>query len=79
MLLDRTIDTAEILFKRRQQDVTRVQISQANASVEQRRATLIRARARVRDLSDRLKQLMNDPSIPVSSATLILRGSRARS
>jgi outer membrane protein TolC len=49
-----------------------VQISQANASVENRRAALIRARARVRDLSDELKRRMNDPGIPVTGALLIL-------
>ncbi|HVT90348.1 MAG TPA: TolC family protein [Tepidisphaeraceae bacterium] len=71
-LLQRTIDTADVLYKRRGQDVTRVQLSQANASIESRRATLIRAKAHVRDLSDQLKQLMNDPDLPVSSGTLIL-------
>jgi outer membrane protein TolC len=73
-LLQDTIDTAEILFRRRGQDVTRVQISQANSSVENRRALLIRARARIRDLSDQLKRMMNDPDMPVTSATLILPG-----
>jgi outer membrane protein TolC len=71
-LLQRTVDTADILWKRRNQDVTRVQLSQANASIEARRATLIRARAKVRDLSDQLKQLMNDPSLPIAAKTLIL-------
>jgi outer membrane protein len=71
-LLDETTRTAELLWRRRGQDVTRVQLSQANASVEQRRAALITTRARVRDLSDRLKRLMNDPGIPVASQTLVL-------
>lgn len=71
-LLNNTISTAEVLFKRRGQDVTRVQLSQANSSIETRRATLIRAKAHVRDLSDQLKRLMNDPSMPVSSGMLIL-------
>jgi outer membrane protein len=73
-LLEQTLRTAELLFKRKGQDVTRVQISQANASVETRRALLVRARARVRDLSDQLKQRMNDPEIPVASPTLLLPG-----
>jgi outer membrane protein len=73
-LLNDTLATAELLFLRRFQDVTRVQISQANASVEIRRAGLIRARARVRDLSDELKRRMNDPEIPVTGATLLLPG-----
>lgn len=71
-LLQRTIETADILFKRQRQDVTRVQISQANSSVENRRALLVRARARIRDLSDQLKRLMNDPGMPVTSPMLIL-------
>ncbi|HEV2296323.1 MAG TPA: TolC family protein [Tepidisphaeraceae bacterium] len=71
-LLNDTLATARLLFNRRFQDVTRVQISQANASVEIRRAGLIRARARVRDLSDELKRRMNDPEIPVTGSTLLL-------
>jgi outer membrane protein TolC len=71
-LLNDTLATAELLFRRRTQDVTRVQISQANASVENRRALLIRARARVRDLSDELKRRMNDPELPITGALLIL-------
>lgn len=71
-LLNETIHTANILLNRIGQDVTRVQLSQANASVEERRATLIRARAHVRDLSDDLKRQMNDPELPISGGTLIL-------
>ena len=71
-LLARTIDTAETLFRRKDNDVTRVQLAQANAQVESRRALLTRARADVRDLSDQLKRLMNDPSLPVAGSTLIL-------
>ena len=73
-LLDETLRTAEVLWRRRGQDVTRVQLSQANASVEERRVALIGFKAQVRDLSDRLKRLMNDPDVPVASATLILPG-----
>jgi outer membrane protein len=71
-LLNGTIKTADVLFKRKGQDVTRVQLSQANASIESRRAILIRAKAHVRDLSDQIKRLMNDPEMPVSSGVLIL-------
>jgi outer membrane protein len=71
-LLTSTIHTADILFRRVGQDVTRVQLSQANASVETRRATLIRSKAHVRDLSDAIKRLMNDPDFPISGGTLIL-------
>ncbi len=71
-LLSRTTRTVEILNARINQDVTIVQVSQARASEESRRAALVRAKARVGDLSDQLKRLMNDPDMPVSSATLLL-------
>lgn len=71
-LLQKTVDTADLLSKRIGQDVTRVQISQANASVETRTALLIRNKAQVLNLSDRLKRLMNDPTIPVASGITVL-------
>jgi outer membrane protein TolC len=71
-LLDETIDMGDVLWKRRGQDVTTVQLSQANASIESRRATLIRAKARVLDLSEALKRLMNDPEMPVASNIVVL-------
>jgi outer membrane protein TolC len=71
-LLDDTIGTSRLLIARKGNDVTRVQISQATGAVESRRADLIRARADVRNSSDKLKQLMNDPSLPITSNTLIL-------
>lgn len=71
-LLADTIKTADILERRVGQDVTRVQLSQANASVETRRASLIRSKAHVRDLSDQIKALINDPDLPVSGGTLVL-------
>ena len=74
-LLRQTVETAELLAKRGAQDVTRVQTSQANLAVQQRRAQLIRQKTQVRDLSDKLKQLMNDPTLPVSSSALILPAS----
>jgi outer membrane protein TolC len=71
-LLDRTLDTSDLLWRRRTQDVGRQQLSQAVSSLETRRTLLIRARARVRDLSDQIKRLMNDPEFPVTGQTLIL-------
>ena len=70
-LLRQTVETAELLSKRGAQDVTRVQTSQANLAVQQRRAQLIRQKTQVRDISDKIKQLMNDPMLPVSSSALI--------
>jgi outer membrane protein TolC len=71
-LLNETIEMGTVLWKRRGQDVTTVQLSQANASIESRRATLIRAKARVLDLSEALKRLMNDPEMPVASNIVVL-------
>ncbi|MFT3785476.1 MAG: TolC family protein [Tepidisphaeraceae bacterium] len=71
-LLQRTIDTAVILALRQNQDVTRVQLAQANFAIEQRRAQLVRARARVADLSDQMKVFMNDPSVPAAGQDLVL-------
>jgi outer membrane protein TolC len=71
-LLERTIDTADILFKRRGQDVTSVQINQSIASIRSRSALLIDARRRVQDLSDQIKRIMNDPDLPVTSPVLVL-------
>jgi len=71
-LLARTETTADILAKRAGQDVSRVEVSQANASVESRRATLIRAKAQIGDLSDHLKRLVNDPDFPVSAPIILL-------
>jgi outer membrane protein len=47
-------------------------ISNAAAAVEQRGADLIRGQRVLRDASDRLKVLMNDPEFPVGSETLLL-------
>jgi len=74
-LVSETLSTAELLRKRLGQDVTRVQLSQTNSFLETRRANLLRARARVRDASDALKKLMNDPEIPVTSPVVILPAS----
>ncbi len=65
-------DTAEKIAVRAQQDATVSQMKQADATVQTRRAELIRTRARVRDLSDQLKQLVNDPDMPVTSNILVL-------
>ncbi len=71
-LLARTEDTADIVSRRQRQDASAVETSQTVSSIQRRRAALIRAKAQVRDLSDQLKRLINDPSMPVSSGVLIL-------
>ncbi len=71
-LLDRTMSTANIIALREGQDSTLEQTSNAISKVESARTNLIRARQQVYDLSDRLKNLMNDPEFPVAGDTLIL-------
>ncbi|MFN4242505.1 MAG: TolC family protein [Tepidisphaerales bacterium] len=75
-LLERTIRTADILQQRLANDATRLDLTQAQADAEIRRSVLVRAQARVRDLSDQLKQLMNDPELPVAGPELIVAESR---
>lgn len=76
-LLRRTEETYGILSARSEGriDVSNVQLLQAQATLEIRRAQLVRAKSRVRDLSDQLKQLMNDPTIPVAEDLTILPSS----
>src|SRR5439155_2779855 len=76
-LVSQTIDTAQRLVARRGPggDVARVQISQTNAQLESRRAQLIRATARVKDLSAQLKRDMNDPEFSVSGPIIVLPAS----
>jgi outer membrane protein TolC len=73
-LLNRTMDTADVLIGRFEAggDVSRVQTSQATASVRSREAVLIAARARLGDISDDLKRRMNDPEFPVAGEVVIL-------
>jgi outer membrane protein TolC len=66
-----TNSLAKVLLGR-QGETNRQQISQTNERVETDRALLVRARARVRDLSDQLKQLMSDPEYPVTGTAVIL-------
>lgn len=65
-------DTADVVSKRLAVDQSQLQLAQAAAEAESRRAALTAARARVRDLSDQLKQLMNDPEFPTASATVLV-------
>jgi outer membrane protein len=64
-------DTTGVLFRRQSTDVSAVQIQQSNAATATRRAELAAALAHVADLSDQIKQLMNDPEYPVASSGII--------
>lgn len=72
-LLRQTEDTAGLLRKRvGTEGTTNTEVAQANAAVQSRAADLVRARAQVEDLSDVVKNKMNDPEFPVSTGDLIL-------
>ncbi|GJQ29234.1 MAG: hypothetical protein HBSAPP03_11180 [Phycisphaerae bacterium] len=75
-LLDRGIEVRRQLEQRLPLDANQAQIASARARVEQRRADLDRARRQVRLLSDRLKQLMNDPHLTVGSEVVVLPADR---
>ena len=71
-LLDRGIETRDVLESRLGVDARPAEFSDAVARVESRRADVIRAINDVRLSSDRLKQLINDPELTVGSETLML-------
>ncbi len=61
----------DILYKRLGNDVTLVQVEQVNAEHSDREVQLIQLENHVADLSDQLKQLMNDPEFPVAGSVII--------
>jgi outer membrane protein TolC len=73
-LLDRSLETYQILYNRfiANLDVSRIQVSQAKTFVEAQRAVLVRAKSRVAAISDQLKQRMNDPDFPAAGPVVIL-------
>ena len=52
--------------------VSRVQNSEAQGSISNREADLVRAKARLGDISDDIKRRMNDPEFPVAGPVLVL-------
>ncbi len=71
-LLDRGIKVRDDIKARRVQDARQAQVADAVARVERRRSDLLIARTNLRNASDRLKQLMNDPGLAVGSEALIV-------
>lgn len=59
-LLDRTVETRDRVDKRRAVDATDVELMQAQAAVESRRADLLRADKVVLDVQDQLLRLIGD-------------------
>jgi outer membrane protein TolC len=71
-LLRNTEAERDFLIRRMQKDIGALPVRQAVASVLQRAATLVSARQRVGDVSDQVKQLMNDPDHPVFGPDVII-------
>ncbi len=71
-LLERGIQTRDVLKGRLDFDVRPAEYSDAVARVEGRRADVIRAQRAVRQNSDRLKLILNDPDLPVGSEALLV-------
>jgi outer membrane protein len=73
-LLDTTAQTYNVLQNRFQLhiDVSKLELEQAQTSLESRRAALIQKKNQARDLSEKLKQLMGDTEFPASSDILLL-------
>jgi outer membrane protein TolC len=71
-LLQRGIETRDVLSSRRQFDVKPAEFSDAVATVERRRADVISAENVVRQRSDLLKLLINDDELTVGNETLLL-------
>ncbi len=76
LILQRLLERGNTVLARTERrvnvDATPAQIADARATVERRRADVERARNVVRQASDRLKSLINDPALPVGGASLIL-------
>lgn len=72
-LLERGEEVRTTLSKRRDkaEDVRSSQYAEAVATVEARRAEVIRAQNTLRQASDKLKQVMNDPDLNVGSEILL--------
>jgi outer membrane protein TolC len=71
-LLDSGEQIADVVRNRVQIDADDAQIANAEARVKRRRADVLRAMTQLRLLSDRLKQLINDPAYTVGSETVLL-------
>jgi outer membrane protein TolC len=61
----------EILYKRRNEDVTGDRLNQVDAEIGRDEVTLVQLQNQADTFSDQLKQLMNDPEFPVIGAATI--------
>ena len=75
-LQERGEKTRDQLKTRAKLDANQAQIADAVSRVERRKVEVMRAQTRVRLLSDRLKALANDPTVPVGSEVHIIPADR---
>jgi outer membrane protein len=71
-LLTRGVEVRDQLEIRSKLDAIPAQIADAKARIERRKADLLRGQNALRQTSDRLKALMNDPDLPVGSDILVV-------
>lgn len=71
-LIERGVQTRDVLQGRLEFDVRQAEYSDAVAQVESRRASLIRALNNLRARSDELKVLLNDPAFPVGGEEVFI-------
>lgn len=71
-LLTQSELTDEKIRARGEVDVTKIELAQSRAAVQARRADLVRAKAALRNASDRLKALMNDPQLDIRENVLLV-------
>jgi len=71
-LLDRGVETRDVLAGRLDFDVRPAEYSDSRARVESRRAALIRAQQTLREQSDQLKALLDSDRFPLADETLLL-------
>jgi len=71
-LLQRGIRTRDDIIARRVQDARQAQVADAISRVERRKGDLLSAQTTLRNTSDRLKALINDPDLPVGSEILLI-------
>jgi outer membrane protein len=71
-LLAMTRETRDIVMDRGAIDALAPQQAESQSFVEAARAEVVRASINIRVASDRLKQLINDPGLPISGETLII-------
>ena len=70
-LVEQGESVRDVLDRRRDFDARLAEYADAVATVEQRKADVIRARREVRAASDRLKTLINDPELNVGSEIVV--------